>query len=111
MRELLFQALELMRSVKHDEFELAGKQEQLPVYQYEGDPDSYRVVKLRDGSWRVEGESIERAAAMTYWEYDEAVRRFQGLLTRLGIDQSLRDAGAQTGDTVKIGEYELEWQD
>jgi GTP-binding protein len=48
---------------------------------------------------------------MTYWEYDEAVRRFQRILERLGVDDSLRRAGAKQGDTVRIGAYELEWQD
>jgi GTP-binding protein len=46
---------------------------------------------------------------MTYWEYDEAVRRFQTLLEHLGVEAALREAGVETGDTVRIGEYELEW--
>ncbi|MFN2148602.1 MAG: Obg family GTPase CgtA [Anaerolineales bacterium] len=46
---------------------------------------------------------------MTYWEYDESVRRFQKLMDTLGIEAALREAGIETGDTVHIGEYELEW--
>ncbi len=57
------------------------------------------------------GAAIERAAAMTYWEYDGSVRRFQRLLNVLGIEKELLDLGIQVGDTVYIGEYELEWQD
>ena len=56
------------------------------------------------------GESIERAAAMTYWEYDQSVRRFQRILETLGIDAALRKAGIEEGDSVFIGEFELEWQ-
>jgi GTP-binding protein len=59
----------------------------------------------------VGGRSIERAAAMTYWEHAEAVRRFQRLLERLGVDEALRKAGAKPGDNVRIADYELEWQD
>jgi Obg family GTPase CgtA-like protein len=29
----------------------------------------------------------------------------------LGIENALRKAGVKAGDTVFIGEYELEWQD
>jgi GTP-binding protein len=29
----------------------------------------------------------------------------------LGVDKALREAGIQEGDTVFIGENELEWQD
>jgi GTP-binding protein len=29
----------------------------------------------------------------------------------LGVEETLRKAGVQEGDTVSIGEFELEWQD
>jgi GTP-binding protein len=61
--------------------------------------------------WRITGESLERAAAMTYWENDESIRRFQRILEILGIDDDLRKAGVKEGDMVAIGEYELEWND
>ena len=48
---------------------------------------------------------------MTYWEHDQSVRRFQRMLQQLGVDVALREAGVKAGDTVKIGEYELEWQE
>jgi GTP-binding protein len=48
---------------------------------------------------------------MTYWDNEEAIRRFQRLLARIGVDEALRRAGARTGDRVTIGEYELEWVD
>ena len=48
---------------------------------------------------------------MTYWEHFQSVRRFQRILETLGIDKALRQAGVQLGDTVYIGDFELEWQD
>jgi GTP-binding protein len=86
-------------------------EEVVPVYRPEPDPSEYEIGRDPDGAWRVSGKAIERAAKMTYWEHDEAVRRFQGLLEHLGVEQTLREAGARAGDTVRIGEYELEWQD
>jgi GTP-binding protein len=94
-----------------EEVEQEPVQVELPVYRVEEDPQNFEIAREQDGAWRVRGKSIERAAAMTYWEYDEAVRRFQRILERLGIEQALKDAGTQNGDTVRIGEYELEWQD
>ena len=84
--------------------------QELPVYRLDSDPQEYNILKDEKG-WRVIGDAIERAAAMTYWEYDQSVRRFQRILQSLGIEDELRSLGAKEGDTVFIGEYELEWSD
>jgi GTP-binding protein len=103
VRELLYRALQLLT-----ESPQAQEMEQMPVYRLETDPREYNI--LREGqAWRVIGDAIERAAAMTYWEYDQSVRRFQRILQSLGVEEDLRNAGAQQGDTVIIGDHELEW--
>jgi len=84
---------------------------ELPVYKAETDPNEFTITREDDGGYRVRGEAIERAASMTYWEYFQSVRRFQRILETLGIDAALREAGVQHGDTVYIGDYDLEWQD
>lgn len=80
----------------------------LPVYRLEPNPREFEIEKEGQG-WRVHGESIERAAAMTYWEYNQSVRRFQRILQTLGVEEELRAMGIQEGDTVYIGDEELEW--
>ena len=84
--------------------------ETVPVYRPESDPREFTVARVADG-WRVSGEAIERAASVTYWEYDAPVRRFQRILEALGIDRALREAGVQEGDIVHVGDYELQWND
>lgn len=85
--------------------------EQMPVYELEESGPIFTIERGADGSFIVRGERIERAAAMTYWDYEEAVLRFQKILEVLGITDALKEAGVQVGDTVFIGEYELEWAD
>jgi GTP-binding protein len=46
---------------------------------------------------------------MTFWEHHDSVRRFQRILTALGVQDSLTAAGAKNGDMVRIGDYQLEW--
>jgi GTP-binding protein len=94
-----------------EETEPAEVESEIPVYRVEEDPESFNVWREEDGAWRVKGKAIERAAAMTYWEYDEAVRRFQRILEHLGVEAALRKAGARAEDTIRIGEHELEWLD
>ena len=83
----------------------------LPVYKPKEDPREFNVTREGSNEWRISGVAIERAASMTYWQHDGSVRRFQKIMETLGVDQALRKAGVQEGDTVAIGEFELEWQD
>jgi GTP-binding protein len=85
--------------------------EELPVYRPAADPRAFTITREDDGGYRVRGAHIERAARMTYWEHDQAVERFQRILETLGIRKALAEAGIQEGDTVYIGEFELEWSD
>ncbi len=82
---------------------------EMPVYELPEEKVPFTVTRERDGSFRVSGRRIERAAAMTYWDKEEAVLRFQNILEVLGVSAALEDAGVQVGDTVYIGDYELEW--
>ena len=106
-RELLVQAHQkLEQAPPMDAVELP-----LPVYKPKEDPREFEVIHEGENEWRVTGIAIERAAKMTYWQHDGSVRRFQKIMETLGIEDALRKAGVQEGDTVSIGEFELEWQD
>ena len=83
----------------------------MPVYRPGVDPDEFEIKKEGEGVWRVTGIKIERAAHMTYWEYEDSALRFQKILEALGIRKSLNEAGVKEGDTVIVGEAELEWSD
>ncbi len=84
--------------------------DQTPTYTLEDEARmAFTLSRGEHGEYIVRGEAIERAAAMTYWEFDESVARFQRILETLGITKALEEAGVQVGDTVFIGDYELEW--
>jgi GTP-binding protein len=84
--------------------------EEIPVYRAEENPRAFTISREGD-TWIVSGKMIEKAAAMTFWDQPGSVRRFQRLLSRMGIDAALKEAGVNDGDTVVIGDYELEWQE
>jgi len=85
-------------------------EETIPVYKPAEDPRDFTIIREADG-WRVKGAAIERAAEMTYWEHESSLRHFHRLMEKLGVDEALREAGVSEGDSVYIGEYELEWQE
>ncbi len=83
---------------------------QVPVFRLEDDERAFWVEREGDG-WRVHGRRVERLAAMTPFELDEAVYRFHRVLERMGVLDALREAGVQPGDTVRIGGAELVWEE
>lgn len=106
VRQVINRAVqELDNLPEEDEPEVAA----LPVYQLDDDPLAFTVSRTESGDFRVSGARIERAVAMTYWDYDQAVTRFQRILETMGITEALENAGIKPGDTVFIGEHELEW--
>jgi len=105
VRLLLYQASQLLKETPEP-----VETEEMPVYRPKSDPREFTITRIDEG-WRVSGQAIERAAEMTYWEHFESIRRFQRIMEALGIDTALRQKGIQNGETVFVGEYELEWQD
>jgi GTP-binding protein len=109
IRPVLFRALELLRETP-DPLEPAETGEEMPVYRLEEDPNQFTIYQTSRG-WKVSGKALERAADMTYWEYYQSIRRFQRILEAMGVDEALRQAGVEAGDTVIIGDHELVWEE
>lgn len=106
VREVLWKALELLSATPEPEPVV----EDVPVYRLEEDPRHFEIS--RDNlTWVITSKALERAAAMTYWEHEGSARRFQKLISSLGVDKALREAGIKEGDMVRIADIELEWTD
>jgi GTP-binding protein len=65
--------------------------------------DSGFTVTVDDGVYVVRGTKPERWVRQTDFSNDEAVGYLADRLARLGVEDALRDAGAQPGDDVVIG--------
>jgi GTP-binding protein len=106
VREMLFRAARLAAEAPP---EPEPEIETLDVLPAGG--ESVNIAHDVDGSWHVRGAQIEKLARRVYWEEEEAVNRFQSTIERLGVRRALEDAGVKEGDTVFIGDVELEWRD
>ena len=104
-RELLYTVLEVLEATPVETVSPVEARVFRPVEE----EDAFEVVKEGD-HFRVRGRRVERAAAMTDWNNQEAVARFQRILKAIGVLKALQQAGVQSGDTVFVGDHELEWQ-
>lgn len=64
-------------------------------------------IRKEDGVFVISGERIERLAAMTDFDSDEGLGRFERILAKMGVEKKLREMGAAQGDTVRIAEFEF----
>jgi len=105
LREMIFKIFQMIQDIPEPEF---NPYDEEVVIQPEVDEEQFTIEREEDG-WRIRGVRIERVAAMTYFEFDTTLRRFQRILESMGITKAMAKAGVQPGDTVRIGDEELEW--
>lgn len=105
VREMVNQVLRLLDSLPEQE-ELA--EEEVAIFRPEAEDEGFTISKEGDG-YRIKGRQVERLVARTDWRYDENVRRLHRALERMGVTEALEEAGVHEGDTVYVGETELEW--
>lgn len=83
--------------------------EQRVVYKFNKREDPFQISRDDDGAYVIEGHEIETLFKMTNFDRDDSVKRFARQMRHMGIDQALRDRGAEDGDTVRILNYEFEF--
>lgn len=69
------------------------------------------TIHKEDDVWVIEGKNIERMFKMTKFANEEDEYRFANRLTRLGVDEKLRELGAEDGDQVRILDFYFDFKD
>ncbi|MBP2644663.1 MAG: obg 1 [Firmicutes bacterium] len=105
LQALMERAAQVLAQVKLEEPEVV----EMPVYQAEQEAE-FTLSRTDDGAFVVSGKGIEKLVIMTNFDNDEALRRFQVIWRKLGLDDALRNAGIKEGDTVRIREMEFEYK-
>ncbi|XP_059280631.1 GTP-binding protein OBGC, chloroplastic [Lycium ferocissimum] len=85
--------------------DLVKKKRNAPINEFEITHDS------SSKTWYVQGSGLQRFVQMTNWRYMDSDRRFQHVLEACGVNKSLLKLGVKEGDTVVVGDMELEWHD
>jgi GTPase len=75
-----------------------------------GAPESTLLIREDgEGGYVLSGPEVERLAARIDFAIPDAVDWFRGRLHRMGVDRLLTGAGGAAGDSLTIGENEIEW--
>lgn len=92
-------------------FDMMDEQENTVVYSFEEEEAPFTIHNHGNGQWSVTGKKIERIVSMTSLVSDDAIKRLSIKMRNMGIDEALREAGCQNGDTVSILDFEFEFYD
>ena len=85
---------------------LPAQQEVRPQPPRRREPES---VYKEDGTYVVVSEDLERLAALADTRDQRVVLQLWREMTRRGLARRLTDAGIEAGDTIRIGQVEVEW--
>ena len=78
------------------------------VYKAQNKPD-FEVKRDDDGAFVITGARIENLVAMTNFDEDQSLRRFQRIWRYMELDKLLQEHGIQDGNTVRIYSMEFEY--
>ena len=81
------------------------------VYRLEPKEAPFTITNLAPHEWEVSGPLIERNFSMSKLTNDEDIMRFARRMRKMNVDQALRDAGCENGDTVVICSVEFVFED
>ncbi|MGM0501032.1 MAG: GTPase ObgE [Bacillota bacterium] len=73
------------------------------------DEDDKFVINQENGVYKVSGAEVERKVAMADLSTEEGLRYLIKMLQNLGIEEALKKAGINEGDTVNVAGLEFEY--
>lgn len=79
------------------------------LYKFEEKAPAFEVRNLGNGLWELVGEELERAFKTSKLDNDEDFMRFSRKMRMMKVDDALRKADCQNGDTVCICNIEFEF--
>ncbi|WP_277631228.1 GTPase ObgE [Atopococcus tabaci] len=85
-------------------------QEDSVLYKFESSKPDFVITKDSEGAWMLTGETIEKLFKMTNFDHNESAMRFARQLRTMGVDQALRDRGAEDGDVVRLADFDFEFE-
>ncbi len=104
VEELIEKVYEVLQSIPTEE-QIAGEETVIRKFEEEI-PYEINIV---DGVYEVTGKRIDKLVAMTNFDTDEGLRRFQMIIEKMGVETTLKEMGIKEGDTVRISDLEFDY--
>ena len=110
IEELKYKLYDLYTNSSSEEMYDKEETESYVLYEFKNEKP-YEIIKENDHTYILKGEKLENLLRKTKFNGEEAELRFSRKLKNLGVDEELSKMGAKEGDTVKILDYEFEYEE
>ena len=110
LEPVLYRAKDLLKQIPQFPLYDPDKANKKVVYTYEEEVP-FTIYNEGNGIWRVEGDKITRLFRNTDFKNDDSIMRFSRALSRMKLDDALREKGCQNGDRVFIEDYSFDFVD
>jgi len=107
LKELMHEVAKVLKTLPKEQI----VEETTPRKVYRLEEEETYTITRKDDMFVVDGPAIRELMRKVNMEDNESLYYFQKRLSELGVNQKLKDAGVQEGDTVKVFDYLLEWED
>lgn len=107
LKELMHEVAKILKTLPKEH--LVETTTQRKVYKLE-EKEPYTITKAED-MYIVDGPAIRDLMRKVNIEDYESLYYFQRKLDELGVNKKLKEKGVKEGDTVKVFDYLLEWED
>jgi GTP-binding protein len=106
VKDLMYKTYDMLKKAPKIE---KVEDETVKLYKFEAEGPAFELNVTEDNVFELTGNKLKLLFERTDFTKDEAVKRFARQLRSLGVDDALREKGAQNGDTVRIFDYEFEF--
>lgn len=107
VKELMHEVSKVLKTLPKEQ--LVEVSTERKVYKLE-EEEPYTITK-KDGMYIVDGPAIRELMRKVNMEDNESLYYFQKRLEEMEVNKKLKEAGVVEGDTVKVFDYLLEWED
>ena len=111
LKPALYRLKELLKETPAFAIYDKTKVEERVVYTFTEENPEFKVVNEGNGIYRVEGEKLVRALNQVDFDDEDSIKRFAHLLTKMKVDDALKQKGCKNGDRVYIQDYGFDFLD
>lgn len=109
IKEVIYKAWDIIQTIEREPLEEEADIKQV-LREIKGHDEDYVIKEVEEGVYEVTGRIVDSVLAKYVITLeDESIINFLHMMKSLGLEDAMRNAGIQDGDTVRIADVEFEY--